>query len=92
MDYTPHQLKEIERLAGLLTPASEISVLLDLKSEDFFALDISTHGHPARRAYMTGMARSAQRLRERNMELAEACAPAAIEQCFRDLKNMMNDL
>jgi len=63
-----------------------------LKSEDEFLLDIATKGNPARIAFMRGMAQTANDLRSKNLELAYACAPSAIEQCFHDLKHMMNDL
>lgn len=92
MDYTTEQLQKIEELAHILTPASEISALLGLKSEDEFLLDIATKGNPARIAFMRGMAQTANDLRFKNLELANACAPSAIEQCFHDLKHMMNDL
>lgn len=92
MDYTPEQLQRIEKLALILTPASEISALLELKNEDEFLLDIATKGNPARMAFMRGMAQTANGLRLKNLELANACAPSAIEQCFHDLKHMMNDI
>ena len=92
MDYTAEQLQRIEELAHILTPASEISALLGLKSEDEFLLDIATKGNPARTAFMRGMAQTANDLRSKNLELANACAPSAIEQCFHDLKHMMSDL
>ena len=92
MDYTTEQLQKIKALAHILTPASEISALLELKSEDEFLLDIATKGNPARIAFMRGMAQTANDLRSKNLELANACAPSAIEQCFHDLKHMMNDI
>lgn len=92
MDYSTEQLEMIEKLARLLTPASEISALLGMRNEDLFLLDINTKGSPARRAFMRGRAITAQELRKKNLELARACAPSAIEQCFRDLKQMENDL
>lgn len=92
MDYTQEQLKKIEELATKLTPVSEISVLLGLRNEDMLQLDISTHGHPARLAYIRGMAATANELREKNLQLARACSPSAMEQCFKDLQNMMLNL
>lgn len=92
MEYTQEQLTQIEELAHMLTPASEISALLGLKNEDLFLLDLSTKGHPARKHFMRGMATTAKDLRANNLELARACAPSAIEQCFKDLRQMINDL
>lgn len=82
----------IEQLAKILTPAPEMAVLIGVTNEDVFLLDIATKGHPARAAYMRGMASTARELRERNLELAKACAPSAIEQCFKDLRQMLQDL
>lgn len=92
MDYTKEQLKKIEEMASQLTPVNQICVLLGLKSEDMLSLDIATHGHPARMAYLRGMASTASELREKNLQLARACSPSAMEQCFHDLQNMMLSL
>ena len=92
MDYSQEQLEKIEELARILTPASEMSALLQLENEDQFLLDLSLKGSPARIAFMRGMATTAQELRSKNLELAKACAPSAIEQCFKDLRQMLNDL
>lgn len=92
MDYSQEQLEQIEELARILTPASEISALLKLENEDLFLLDLSLKGSPARIAFMRGMATTAQELRSKNLKLAKACAPSAIEQCFKDLRQMLNDL
>lgn len=91
MDYTKEQLQKIEELAKILTPSNEIATLMSF-DEDLFLLDLVTKGNPARRAFMKGMASTAKTLRQKNLELANACAPSAIEQCFRDLKQMLNDL
>ena len=92
MEYTDLQLEKIEQLARGLTPASEISVLLDLKNEDEFMLDIVTHGNPARHAYMRGLATTATQLRAQSLKLADSFAPSAIEQCCAFLKNACNYL
>ncbi|MCH4099145.1 MAG: hypothetical protein LKF06_00730 [Prevotella sp.] len=91
MDYSDKQLKEIENLAAELTPPSEISVHLDI-NEDEFLLDIGMHNHAARKAYLKGIASTARELREKNLQLARACAPTAMEQCFKDLQEMMMGL
>lgn len=92
MEYTKEQLEKIEKLASTLTPIPEISVLMGLASEDMLALDIATHGNPARMAYLRGMAETAKELREKNLELAMACSPSAMEQCFRDIQEMTMSL
>lgn len=78
-------------MAAELTPPSEISVHLDI-NEDEFLLAIGMHNHPARKAYLKGIASTARELREKNLQLARACAPTAMEQCFKDLQEMMMGL
>ena len=92
MEYTKEQLEKIQEFAAALTPVSEISVLLGLQNEDMLSLDISTHGHPARLAFMRGMAATAHELRDKNLQLARACSPSAMEQCFHDIQIMMQSL
>lgn len=75
----------------MLTPLHETAALLGLNA-DMLALDVATNGHPARNAYLKGMAITAQELREKNLQLARACSPSAMEQCFRDLQDMMQCL
>lgn len=89
MEYTKEQLQKIEKLASTLTPVSEIAVFLELQNEDILGLDIATHGHPARKAYLRGMATTAKELREKNLQLARACSPSAMQQCFKDLQDMI---
>ena len=92
MDYSQEQLDRIEELAKQLTPVLEIGILLGLPNEDELQLDISTVGHPARKRFLHGLALTANELRRKNMELANACAPSAMEQCFHDLKQMLIDI
>jgi hypothetical protein len=91
MEYTQEELATIEEMAKNLSPVPQIALELGL-NEDMMALDISTHGHPARAAFMRGMYATAEELRAKNLELARACSPTAMEQCFRDLQNMMMSL
>ena len=88
MDYTQKQLEQISQYAERLTPPSEISVLLGLRSEREFLEDIKSPDNPARIAMLSGMHKVADKIRQRNIQLANACSPAAIEQCceyFRDI-------
>ena len=87
--YNDEQLKNIEKLAEELTPASEISALLDLP---WLLVDINTPNNTARLAYLHGMAKTAHELRIKNLELARAMAPSAMDQCFSDLKRMNREL
>lgn len=91
MDYLIDSLKKIEELASKLTPITEISALLEL-NEIKFRDDVNTPGNPARIAFYKGFAATALKIRERNMQLAEAGSPAADEALCSYIKRMMNDL
>lgn len=91
MEYSNEQLNKIEELAQIFTPVPEIAALLSL-DEDMLMLDINNKNHLARISYLRGMAKTANELRSKNLELALACAPSAIEQCFKDLNKMFDNL
>ncbi|MCR4602457.1 MAG: hypothetical protein K5683_02840 [Prevotella sp.] len=74
-----------------MTPITEIGVLLGL-NEISLRDDILTPGHPAREAFYRGYAKTALKIRQRNLELAEAGSPAADEALRAYLKTMNNDL
>ena len=92
MDYTQKQLEQIRQFAERLTPPSEISVLLGLKSESEFLQDIKEPDNPARIAMLAGMTVPADKIRQRNIQLANACSPAAIEQCSTYIRTIIKDM
>ena len=91
MDYSTDLLQQIKRLAAKLTPITEISVLLGL-NEIELRDSVNTMGHPARQAFYEGMAETALKVRERDLQLAEAGSPSADEALKNYLRNMINDL
>jgi len=82
---------KIEELAAKLTPPSQMAALLDV-NEDSLRLALSHHGSPARIAFMRGMANTANKIRENNIELANAGSPDAIHSCFSSMREMLSDL
>ena len=91
MDYSTDLLTRIQELASKLTPVTEISVLLWLPTNTLKD-DIATTGHPARQAFYKGMAEQALKIRERDLELAEAGSPSAADNLHDYLKHMLDDL
>lgn len=91
MDFSTDLLIKIKELASKLTPITEISALLDLNEIELRDA-INTPGNPARTAYFKGFSERALKIRERNLELAEAGSPSADDALFSYLKRMMNDL
>ena len=91
MDYSTGLLTKIQELASKLTTISEISVLLDIDERELRD-DIGTYGTEVRKAFMSGYAKTALKVRERNLELAEAGSPAADEAIDKYLRKMLNDI
>lgn len=75
----------------LATP-TEISVRLGFRSETEFLEDIRTPDNPARRAVVTGVYKVSDEIRTRNIQLAKACSPAAMEQCVNSIRDIMSHL
>ena len=92
MEYTAKQLEQIRQFAERLTPPSEISVLLGLRSEREFLEDIKTPDNAARIALLSGMNKTMDSIRQRNIQLANACSPAAIEQCSTYIRTIIKDM
>ena len=91
MDFSTDLLIKIKELASKLTPITEISALLDLNEIELRDA-VNTPGNPVRTAYFKGFSERALKIRERNLELAEAGSPSADDALFSYLKRMMNDL
>lgn len=91
MDEVNSLCPRIEELAAMLTPPSQMAALLGV-NEDGLKLALSRHGSEARTAFMRGMANTAAKIRENNIELANAGSPDAIRSCFSSMREMLNDL
>ncbi len=74
-----------------MTPITEISVLLGLNEIELRDW-VNTQNHPVRQAFYQGMAETALKIRERDLQLAEAGSPSADESLKIYLRNMINDL
>ena len=82
MEYTAKQLEQITQLSERLTPPSEISVLLGLRSEREFLEDIKTPDNAARIALLSGLHKTMDSIRQ----------PAAIEQCCEYARNIIKEI
>jgi len=54
--------------------------------------DINTVGHPARRAYYTGLEETDRELRQQLLDLMQAGSPAALSDCQQRLERCLNEL
>ena len=90
MVYSTEQLDWISELAALLTPISDMAVLLDVDA-DTLRLDILDRNSPVSRAYYHAKASTALKLRRQEIELANVGSPLAVSLTNGYLLNMDAD-
>lgn len=89
--YPQKIIDQIEQLAEQLTPPTEIAVTIGINEDDLM-LALNHHGSPERKAFMRGKAKTANAIRQNNIELANAGSPDAIRSCLQSLRQMRDEL
>lgn len=74
----------------MLTPVSDIAVLMDIEERRFREI-LSDKSHPASLAYRKGKAECALQIRQNELELAEAGSPLAVQLIGSYLRDMDSD-
>ncbi|MDY3266209.1 MAG: hypothetical protein SOX26_01505 [Phocaeicola sp.] len=90
MELTSTQINRIKELASMLTPVSDIAVLMDINERRFREI-LSDKSHPASLAYRKGKAERALQIRQNELELAEAGSPLAVQLIGSYLRDMDSD-
>lgn len=90
MDFSTEQIKRIEELAAILTPISDMAVLLDVDVDEL-RNEIRYRSSPASRAYYRAKAETSMRLRRQELELANVGSPLAVQQVRGYLLDMDSD-
>ncbi|MCF2551122.1 hypothetical protein [Bacteroides caecigallinarum] len=90
MVLTSTQIDRIKELASMLTPVSDIAVLMDIDERRFREI-LSDKSHPASLAYRKGKAERALQIRQNELELAEAGSPLAVQLIGSYLRDMDSD-
>ncbi|MDN0052015.1 hypothetical protein QVN91_03345 [Bacteroides caecigallinarum] len=90
MELTSTQINRIKELASMLTPVSDIAVLMDIDERRFREI-LSDKSHPASLAYRKGKAERALQIRKNELELAEAGSPLAVQLIGSYLRDMDSD-
>ena len=90
MELTSQQIDRIKELASMLTPVSDIAVLMDIEERRFRDI-LSDKSHPASLAYRKGKAERALQIRQNELELAEAGSPLAVQLIGSYLRDMDSD-
>lgn len=90
MEFTSTQIDRIKELATMLTPVSDIAVLMDV-DERCLREVISDKSNPASIAYRKGKAERALQIRQNELELAEAGSPLAVQLVGSYIRDMDSD-
>ena len=90
MEFTSAQIDRIKKLATMLTPVSDIAVLMDVDERRLREI-ISDKSHPASIAYRKGKAERALQIRQNELELAEAGSPLAVQLVGSYIRDMDSD-
>ena len=54
--------------------------------------DINTLGHPARRAYYTGLEETDRELRQQQLDLMRAGSPSAVADCQQRIERCLSEI
>ena len=73
-----------------MTP-SMVSIRLDIDEVQLHD-DISTLGHPARRAYYAGLEETDRELRQQLLDLMRAGSPTALADCQQRIERCLNEI
>ncbi len=90
MSYDQKILHSIAELASVLTPISDIAVLLGL-DEDVLRVDIRDHSTAVSQAYRMAKAETALKMRRQELELARVGSPLAAQLTADYLRTMESD-
>lgn len=90
MDYTHEQLEQIEKMASIYLPISDMAVVLGIPPERL-RFDIKMKDSPVSMAYTKGKAVSKVKLRTQEMQLAMVGSPLALATVQQNLLDMEDD-
>lgn len=83
-------IEKIQELTSKLTPIKDIAILLNIP-ESVLLCEIGNPESDISKIYYLTKAQVALKIREQNMELAEAGSPTAADSVSLYLKSMAND-
>lgn len=83
-------INKVTELASLLTPVSDIAVLLDI-DEDELRSELEVKSSPVAKAYFKAKAETSLKLRRQEIEFAQVGSPVAIQLTASYLAEMKAD-
>ncbi len=90
LEYTEEMLTQIEQLASIFLPISDMAVILDVHAEKL-RMDINNRQTEASKRYFRGKAASKVKLHHQEMQLAYVGSPLALETAQKNLMAMEDD-
>ena len=90
MNFSEKELQQIEKLASIYMPISDIAVILGVPA-DVLRNEIADRKTPASCSYRLGKAASKVKLHSQEMVLAQVGSPQALENVRRNLMDMEDD-
>ena len=91
MEISQELLEKVQQLAEILTPISEMSVLLDI-NEDELREEIVKPDSELHRVYFLGMATVRQQIRKNELDLAAAGSPQAVQRTHEYRNQMLEEI
>lgn len=90
MNYSQDSLNQIESMASLYMPISDMAVILDIPA-DVLREDIAVHSSDVSKAYRRGKISSKLKLHKQEMTLAMIGSPQALANARENLLDMEED-
>lgn len=90
MEYSDNMLEQIEKMASIYLPISDMAVILDIHPEKL-RMDINNRKTEVSKRYHRGKATSKVKLHQQEMQLAYVGSPLALENARKNLMDMEDD-
>lgn len=90
MDYSKEQLEQVEKLATVYMPITDIALIIEVNPEELRA-DIADETTEVSRRYRRGKAITKLELHTQEMQLAKVGSPLALENARKNLLDMEDD-
>ena len=90
MTFTEQELNQIEQLASLYMPVTDIANIMDKRPEEL-RRELRTQNNPAAKAYQKGKTMRKVQLRKQEIQLAQVGSPLALENARLALIDMEDD-
>ena len=94
LDVSEVYLQMVQDLGKTLTPVGEVPIMMDMSPDESMALtmELQEPRSPYRKAYLKGLAETANELRINNIALAKVGSPGAFQSIMSSLSQIIANL